>query len=173
MAAAHTRASSVEKEAPVKIEAPVTEMQEELLKQGGDELLELRAYQAPEQRVSGQESAKVDVYALAALGYRLFSGVPLIQAGLGIQPGNEQEIVPILGAPAWINLLIPSILNSPLDSRPGNASELMKAIGNARETSLKSAQKVVLADIDTKNAQFEIAGTRVLDGAPRAAPRLQ
>ena len=28
VAAAHTRASSVEKEAPVKIEAPVTEMQE-------------------------------------------------------------------------------------------------------------------------------------------------
>ena len=105
---------------------------EQLPKQGRDELLELRAYQAPEQRVSGQESAKVDVYALAALGYRFFSGAPLIQAGLGMQPGNEQEIVQILGAPAWINLLLPSILNSPIDSRLGNASELMKAIVKAR-----------------------------------------
>ena len=144
---------------------------EELLKQGRDELLELRAYQAPEQRVGGQEGAKVDVYALAALGYRLFSGAPLIQAGLGIQPGNEQEIVQILGAPAWINLLIPSILNSPLDSRPGSASELMKAIVKAREISLKSAQKAGWASRDTKNARFTIGGARVLDGAPRAVPR--
>ncbi len=144
---------------------------EELLKQGGDELLELRAYQAPEQRVGGQESAKVDVYALAALGYRLFSGSPLIQAGLGIQPGNEQEIAPILGAPAWINLLLPSILNSPVDNRPANASELMEAIVKAREISLEFAQQGGRAGRDTKNARFEIGGARVLDGARRAVQR--
>lgn len=89
---------------------------------------ELSMYLAPEQVEDGSSSMSADVYALARLSYRLFSGKLLTESARPTSGQAQAQLPSLERAPGWFNLAITPIFSCLPEDRPQDAMALMQAI---------------------------------------------
>lgn len=124
-----------------------------------EEAQELHLYLAPEQGEEPSCSMMTDVFALARLSYRFFSGRPLAETVRSLEKRAHTNFPPLDRAPSWFNPAVLPILSCIAEDRPQNATALMQAILRERSEVLVDVPRrpgPAAKDVDSESPVLDL-----------------